>query len=248
MVANKVAASGLVALCIGLANVRDGEALLAAESLTSVESFGERLNPTGEPIGGGSGYQDIKSQADAEFVVRTKGELIDALANARAGMIVYIRDDAAIDMTGVDNQAIPDGVTLASGRGRDGSLGALVFSNSLTDGAQFIPLFRTGGRDVRITGLRLRGPFAEVGDHHYDQIRIANGIKADHENLEVDNCQLWAWNKWAIDLAVAGGAHIHHNYIHHTRRWGYGYGVWVRGGGKALIEANLFDSCRHHIG
>ena len=45
-----------------------------------------------------------------------------------------------------------------------------------------------------------------------------------------------------------GGAHIHHNSIHHTRRWGYGYGVWVSGGGMALIEANLFDFSRHHIG
>ena len=38
------------------------------------------------------------------------------------------------------------------------------------------------------------------------RIKIANGIRADHEDLEVDNCELWAWNKWAIDLAVAGGA------------------------------------------
>ena len=211
-------------------------------------SHGEQLNPTGDPIGGGPGYRDVQSNADAQFVVSTRAELATALREAKGGALIYVRDDATIDMTGADDQTIAGGVTLSSGRGRNGSQGALIYSNTLTDGAKFIPLFKTGGKGVRVTGLRLRGPFAEVGDHHYDQIKIANGIRADHERLEVDNCEWWAWNKWSIDLAVAGGAHVHHNYIHHTRRWGYGYGVWVRGGGLALIEANLFDFCRHHIG
>ena len=206
------------------------------------------MNPTGDPIGGGPGYRDIRSPEKAAFVVATREELVAALAKAQAGQLIYVRDEAAIDMTGADDQTLPGEVTLASGRGRGTSQGALIFSNSLTDEAKFIPLFKTGGKGARVTGLRLRGPFAEVGDHHYGQVKIANGIRADHEGLEVDNCELWAWNKWAIDLAVAGGARVHHNFIHHTRRWGYGYGVWVRGGGMALIEANLFDFCRHHIG
>lgn len=222
--------------------------LLAMPGLCLAASHKEDLNPTGDPMGGGPGYRDIKSGDTAALVVGTREELVDALRKAQAGAIIYVRDDATIDMTGADDQAIPGGVALASGRGRGGSQGALIYSNSLTDEAKFIPLLKTGGKGVRVTGLRLRGPFAEVGDHHYGQVKIANGIRADHEGLVVDNCELWAWNKWAIDLAVAGGAHVHHNYIHHTRRWGYGYGVWVRGGGKALIEANLFDFCRHHIG
>jgi len=216
--------------------------------LSAAAKYGEQLNPTGDPIGGGPGYRDVKSERSANFVVSKRAELINAIRKAQPGMIIYIRDDAVIDMTGADDQTIPGGVTLASGRGRGTSQGALVYSNSLTNEFDWIPLFKTGGKDVRITGLRLRGPFAEIGDHFYEQIKIANGIRADHEDLEVDNCELWAWNKWAIDLAVAGGAHVHHNYIHHTRRWGYGYGVWVRGGGMALIEANLFNACRHHIG
>ncbi len=210
--------------------------------------YGDQLNPTGDPIGGGPGYRNIRAERSADFVVSERAELTNAIRKAQPGMVIYVRDDAVIDMTGADDQTIPGGVTLASGRGRGASHGALVYSDSLTEENKWIPLFKTGGKGVRITGLRLRGPFAEIGDHFYDQVKIANGIRADHENLEVDNCELWAWNKWAIDLAVAGGARVHHNYIHHTRRWGYGYGVWVRGGGRALIEANLFDACRHHIG
>ena len=223
-------------------------AVLMFPALCLGAGFGEQVNPTGDPIGGGPGYRDIKTPDKAAFVVGTKAEVIEALTKAQPGMIVYVRDDATIDMTGADEQAIPGGVTLAGGRGRGGSQGALIYSHSLTDGEKFIPLFKTGGQGVRITGLRLRGPFAEVGDHHYDQIKIANGVRADHENLEVDNCELWAWNKWAVYLATAGGARIHHNSIHHSRRWGYGYGVWVADRGLAVIEANLFDFNRHHIG
>jgi hypothetical protein len=221
---------------------------LSAASHIHAETFGEQLNPSGYPIGGGPEYVNIINKDAADFVASTKGELLAAIKKAKKGNIIYVRDDAQIDMTGSDDQAIPAGVTLASGRGNKGSSGGLVFSNSLTDEPLFMPLFRTGGKGVRVTGLRIRGPFGEAGDHHYTQIKIANGIKSDHEDLEVDNCEMWSWNKWAIDLAVAGGAYIHHNHIHHTRRWGYGYGVWVRGGGKSIIEANLFDFCRHHIG
>ncbi|MDA0836199.1 MAG: PKD domain-containing protein [Planctomycetota bacterium] len=212
------------------------------------ETFGEQLNPTGYPIGGGPEYVNIINRDSADFFVSTKEQLVEAIQKARKGNVIYVSDDVEIDMTGADDQAIPEGVTLASGRGNKGSPGGLVFSNSLTDEQKFMPLFKTGGKGVRITGLRIRGPFGEAGDHHYTQIKIANGIKSDHEDLEVDNCEMWSWNKWAIDLAIAGGAYIHHNHIHHTRRWGYGYGVWVRGGGKSIIEANLFDFCRHHIG
>ena len=230
--------AGFATLTIWLASITNSRA----------ESFGEQLNPTGDPIGGGPGYRHIAIADKAQFVVATKEELVAAIGKARAGATIYVRDDAVIDMTGSDDQAIASGVTLASGRGRDGSLGALVFSNTLSDGNKFMTLFKTGGKGVRITGLRLQGPVAEVGDADYNLVKIANGIKADHEDLQVDNCELWAWNKWSIDLAVAGGAYIHHNFIHHIRRWGFGYGVWVRGGGKAIIEANLFDFCRHHIG
>ena len=46
------------------------------------------------------------------------------------------------------------GVTLASNRGCKGSEGAVIYSEAF----QTRPLIRALGPDVRITGLRLRGP------------------------------------------------------------------------------------------
>lgn len=225
----------------------------AGQSLT----FSEQLNPTGDPIGGDVGYSRIVLPEDAAFVVTTRSELMSALGAAQQGHTIYVDDEAEIDLSGEQDVLIPEGVTLASGRGRDGSRGALIYSDTFHPNNSYVSLFRTGGPDVRVTGLRLRGPFGDIGDHHYDIVGVANGIRGAHGRLEVDNCELWNWNKWAIDLEVAIGDHIHHNFIHHNRRAGYGYGVWVRGTGTGtpparddipLIEANLFDYSRHHIG
>jgi|GEM_PF-1619975 len=226
-------------------------------SWSQTSTFYEKLNPTGNPIGGGVGYSELVSESDADFVVYDKASLLSAFTAATSGTIIFVDNDAEIDLTDEQDVVIPSGVTLASGRGQGNSRGGLIYSNALYEDQTYISMFETGGPGVRITGLRMRGPYGEVGDHHYDIIGVSNGIRGAHGFLEVDNCELWNWNKWAIDLEVAIGDHIHHNYIHHNTRSGYGYGVWVRGTGTGvppgadeipLIEANLFDYSRHHIG
>ena len=58
---------------------------------------------------------------------------------------------------------MPAGVTLAGDRGRDGSEGALICSDALKTPV----LIRAAGPDVRITGLRIRGPNPKrYLDHH----------------------------------------------------------------------------------
>ena len=212
------------------------------------QTYSRQMNPTGDPIGGGPGYRDIKSAAGADYVVSTRDELLGALGKASAGQLIYVKDDAEIDMTGRLNVAIPGGVTLASGRGRGGCLGGLIHSGSRHRDGSYAATFRAAGGKVRLTGLRLRGPSGDYGDHHCERLGVACCIRADQGDLEVDNCELWSWDKWAVYLATIGDSRVHHNYIHHTRRAGYGYGVWVAANGRALIEANLFDFNRHHIG
>lgn len=49
---------------------------------------------------------------------------------------------------------VPEGVTLAGDRGREGSEGALLTSDALETAV----MIRAGGPGVRVTGLRIRGP------------------------------------------------------------------------------------------
>jgi hypothetical protein len=214
------------------------------------ESFGAEANPTGDPIGGGKEYRRLVSQSD--YQVKTAEELFVALKTAKAGEVVYVDDKAEIDLAGRGKIVIPGGVTIASGRGRGNSQGALLYSDELATS----PLFLAGGERVRVTGLRLRGPDQRrrteqmrrlYKEGRYYSIPNSDGIISTHPHLEVDNCELWGWSHAAVFLKRgAFKAHIHHNSIHHNQRSGLGYGVCLDQA-DALIEANLFDWCRHHI-
>ncbi|MBN2269371.1 MAG: right-handed parallel beta-helix repeat-containing protein [Sedimentisphaerales bacterium] len=223
---------------------------LAKVKVTSKETFGAETNPTGDPIGGGKGYRQLVNRGD--YNVKTLAELRTALEKAVAGQLVYIDDTAEIDMSDSEKLVIPAGVTVASGRGKADSAGALLYSGNLGTS----PLFAVGGDGVRVTGLRLRGPDQERrteemhklhAEGRYYSIPNSDGIICQHPALEVDNCEVWGWSHAGVFLKPgATKAHIHHNYMHHNQRSGLGYGVCLDQS-DALIEANLFDWCRHHI-
>ncbi len=201
------------------------------------ETFGAEDNPTGNPIGGGPDYSDILVAGD--HTVTSYEELEAALSASRAGDVVFVPADVQIDMSRRSELIIPGDVTLASTRGSEGSEGGLIFSDALdTPG-----LFRAGGDCVRITGLQVRGPFDDR-----DRVdRSSNGIETTHFSTEIDNCEIWAFSVAATRFNTgASRGYVHHNYIHHNQRGGLGYGVGINGG-SVLIEANLFDWCRHHI-
>ena len=216
----------------------------------SAEGFGAEVNPTGDPIGGGKRYK--RQIVRSDYLVKTFEELRAAIKKAKSGQVVYVNDNAEIDVTGEQEIVIPGGVTVASGRGRGGSEGALLYSDELATS----PLFLAGGEKVRVTGLRLRGPDQErrteqmrklYKEGRYYSIPNSDGIISSYSGLEVDNCELWGWSHAAVFLKRGAlKAHIHHNYIHHNQRSGLGYGVCLDQA-DALIEANLFDWCRHHI-
>ena len=224
--------------------------LKVEQKQVSEEGFGAEVNPTGDPIGGGKGYQRLIVRSD--YLAKTLEELLAALKQGKAGEVVYVNDNAEINITGNQKIIIPGGVTLASGRGRGGSKGALLYSDELATS----PMFLAGGEKVRVTGLRLRGPDPNrrteqmrklYKEGRYYSIPNSDGIISTHPHLEVDNCELWGWSHAGVFLKRGAlKAHIHHKNIHHNQRSGLGYGVCLDQA-DALIEANLFDWCRHHI-
>ena len=201
------------------------------------ETFGCEANPTGDPIGGGEGYRDIRTAGD--FTVSTAEEFLEALKQATAGQVVFVPDGAEIDLTGQKNIAIPGGVTLAGTRGLNGSPGGRIFTTS----PESHRLFSTAGDGVRLTGLRFEGAHGGTEKVPYH----AHFISINHYGAEVDNCEIYNFNTSAIGVgAGAIKVRIHHNYIHHCQRSGYGYGVST-GSSDVHIIANKFEYCRHHI-
>ena len=52
--------------------------------------FGAEVNPTGQPIGGGAGYTAGPKRGDATRHVHTLDDLKQALADAKAGDVIWI--------------------------------------------------------------------------------------------------------------------------------------------------------------
>ena len=221
--------------------------------VTGTGEYGAAANPTGNPIGGGAGYTRIISQTDSrvKYVVSTAAELIAALRSAKSGEVVFIKGSAVIDMTANPAITIPAGVTLASDRGLNGSLGALIKRSRNVNGGWGEQIFIAGGNNVRLTGVRLEGEMYpqdygnKAGETSEQQYLV--GIYAkERTGYEVDNCELrgFAWSAVVSDNCVQ--SYVHHNYIHHNQARGEGYGVALYGG-TSIIEANIFDYNRHSI-
>ena len=203
------------------------------------ETFGCEPNPTGSPVGGREGYRKILTTGD--FVVRNADELLAALRAATPGKVVYVPDGVEIDLTAHDKVQLPRGVMLAGSRGANGSKGARIFSNS-----RKTTLLVTAGDDVRVTGLRFEGALGDI-EPTVDSGPSVTFLATSHVGVEIDNCEISKWNYRGIaGLPGVFDLHIHHNYIHHCRSGGYGYGV-VLIGCDARIIANKFDYCRHAI-
>ncbi len=212
----------------------------------------------GRPLGGGKGYTDLVRAVSAP--VDHLDELLEALAKARAGDTVFVANDATIECTErvfVEQMVleVPEGVTLASGRGIDGAPGGLIRSDAFATR----PLVRAMGPDVRITGLRIQGPnprrclehhnrsFREGRGHeYYYQFPTSDGIATQHDRLRVDNCELAGWSHSAVHLIKGEGHLVQHSFIHHNQYNGLGYGISHDQAGS-LIEGNLFNSNRHSI-
>lgn len=211
------------------------------------------------PIGGGNGYANIVTQGD--YTVKDLDALLHALSKAKTGQVVFIPGETEIDLTAriyIEQLVleVPEGVTLAGDRGHNGSNGALLTSDALKTPV----LIRATGPNVRVTGLRIRGPhpkryldhhrrsFGKGGGRHkyYYKFPTSNGIRAEHPRLEVDNCEISAFAHAGVDLTKGEGHHVHHNFIHHCQYNGLGYGVCLNRA-SSLIEHNLFDWNRHSI-
>lgn len=216
-------------------------------------------------FGGGTGYPDkVVLDEECMTVVRTASELEAALSSAQPGDVVYVADDARIDLTGRSKLCIPQGIWLASGRGHNGSPGGEVYT---TEAAR--PMLRTCGGNIRITGLRLLGndphqcpaeyysnscprPDNTGGVNCRDCTTQSIGVFAEnHDNIEFDNNEMAGWAHAAIYARNTKNLHVHHNYIHHTQRQGLGYGVVLMRGGSnivdVLVEWNRFNYNRHAI-
>lgn len=242
-----------------------GVAGAASSRLDYPNPFENRL---GEPLGGGVGFRSFVDGYEVSDLVGNRSELLKALKavhsfrRKRIGLpVIYIKDDAEIDLTGISLQ-ITRPLILASGRGRDGSLGALLYVRNVAEplGQDNKSLLAVKSDDVYLSGLRIRGPHMRT-DHSDEEgwfYGVSAGAKATRRadavaahRFRIENCEVWGWSAAAVSLTNSHDAVISHNHIHHNQResvgGSQGYGVKLAGDARALIRANVFDYVRHAV-
>lgn len=174
--------------------------------------------------------------------VENADQFVDAISTDDE--LVWVPNDVTIDLTGLSDVGVGDGVTIASGRDvpngvRGGTLRVDDFGGD--------EVLRCYGDDVRITGLQIEGP---TTDHisYDDGKERAFGMFMGANNV-FDNCEVYGWPFAGF---IFGGRSytpsytVRHCHFHDNLMEGLGYGLELYNG-HHTIHHNYFDRCRHAI-
>lgn len=216
---------------------------LGGTSGTEDEEGNEDSGPTNYFYGGGSGYPEQVEKSEADYVVTSKGGVLDAASAASSGDIIFVDGDAEIDM-GADRVILDKGVTIASDRGKNGSDGALLYSDDGYKKWASQGVLRLGA-DGKAAGLRVKGPLPDEGFIEYNGNMYSSGVEMG-ENAELENCEVSNANH-CVHLR-GDDCHVHHSSIHHANMQGVGYSI-----GAVSTEGLLMEYChtyhfRHVVG
>ncbi len=196
------------------------------------------------------------------------GQTVTPASAAAEGTLIYVDPAAALDLDGYDQITFNDGVTLASNRGEslgDGTYapGALLKRRSMwpnTDGGPQLEALFMAWNGGRLTGFRAQGPFDLRGPNASktrDWLGGATffGKRGISGTFELDNNEIYAWPDFAVWwYHTTTGDAMHHNWVHHNRQVGWGYGLYPGrpfGPGDEevlfLTDYNLFQENKHSV-
>ncbi|MGD9850861.1 MAG: FG-GAP-like repeat-containing protein [Nitrospirales bacterium] len=185
-------------------------------------------------------------------------DFVKTVSEAKPGAVIEVDPTVSIDLSNI-YLSIPEGVTIRSNR-RGTNLGAQLWTTKVHPNGTMLEI---GGNDVRVTGLRLRGPSRGTdGDGPNSK-----GILARDQHLRsiIDHNEISDWTVQAVDVygdtSQPEVCHDHRdprsfrtqnvrvarNFIHHNRKQEKGYGVEAHYGGFPLVEGNIFYENRHAI-
>ena len=225
-------------------------------------SYGCPALVDGSPVGGGADYRALVTPDMGDRVVSALADLHSALGAARSGDVIYLADGAVVSLASTDqmyNAAagvgfyVPEGVTLAAGRGRPGvTPGRIEIASGFRDN-DWCYLIQCGRRGC-VRGLDLYGRQDGTATGY-----SWTGIRAGALS-EIDNNEVHGFGYAGVTaLPDITDVWVHHNYIHHCRGAGHGYGVEVAAVSgvlshdddfhvaSALVEGNIIDYTRHVV-
>lgn len=127
----------------------------------------------------------------ANYTVSNYTDLVAALSKASSGQVVYITDNVEINVTGKPALVVKGGVTIASGRGINGSKGARIYTTQIASN----PVIQITGAGAKVSGLRIDGPTTTESNSSSTYHR---GITSNQNNTTVEYCELSGFNHTTV--------------------------------------------------
>jgi hypothetical protein len=197
---------------------------------------------------------------DGFISVRSESDLRNALQNAAPNTVLVVDGGASLVFKDLPGPLlIPGGVTIRGGR-RGVNLGPRIL---LSPGHKDLALFQNAGNNVRITGLRIRGP----GRDPNGSLPGMSGIRADDKfPVIIDHNDMSDWTTAAVNVVgpqeddltcqapilrlltvIVTRNFIHDNEEKNESQSSYGYGVASGSNAFPLIEGNTFLANVHSV-
>src|SRR5262245_4496039 len=227
--------------------------LADAEFWIFTAANGSNLRPT-------SGFVRVPQENDHRTLAQ---QLASAVLNAGWGTVIELAPNILIDLTDANSLQIPGGVTIRGDRRGTQSGPELWTAHMPPEFNGVIQINSQEASDVRVTGLRMRGPTASSNPDGLEARAIdVLDNEVDHPVI-IDHNELSNWTFAAARVLLseqtspcpdnegapprAGNVRVARNFIHHNQRQNAGYGVSATTGGVAQVEGNTFVSNRHAI-
>jgi hypothetical protein len=228
-------------------------------TFTAASGSNRATNGSSRPTSGFVRISQTDNSDDGEL--RARADFLHAIFSAKRGTVIELDANVSLNLSDTPLLYIPAGVTIRGDR-RGTRLGPQLRGGYSPNG-----MLEIAGDDVRITGLRLRGPSRSsdkdtpkaVGIVARDNLFIRSII--DHNELsdwsetavivnggeEAKTCQIRDHRDNPVRPARPENIRVARNFIHHNQRQNGGYGVGTYDSAYPLIEGNTFVSNRHAI-
>ncbi|CAI1987547.1 Uncharacterised protein [Serratia quinivorans] len=196
-----------------------------------------------EILGGGEGYHTSVIEPPTRVTAHNYEQLKSYVDQGEKN--IFIAADTIITLPNKAHALnLKQGQTLFGDRGVNGSKGGKLVTPYI-DNAERKYAVITAGSGVKISGLRIEGPYKQSDTNN---LTIGIQFLEESKNIEVENNEIFGWPWAAISVKRSIENKIHHNFIHNNIRTERGYGVVVQNGqAQAEVYCNVFNANRHAI-
>lgn len=214
----------------------------------SISPLAKPLRLAKTPIAGGRDHEGHMTRSEADVVVSTAQELKAAIGTRK--QIVWCEPGRTFDLSGIVLRPA-EGVTIASDRGRENSLGAFFKTTDRgEESSAWRGTIQIRQPDVRITGIRFRGPQLGYFDSKKQYNRhYARGIHVVAGPTRIDNCEIYGFTHAGIACGTRTDCprtKVQGCWIHDCMMESYGYCVDIFCG-HTTVENCYLDGYRHAV-